>query len=112
MTRPIKPHKGDESGPRSERFHGGLLTPKEKALLDEVLEDFGGSLSDWIMAVAQQCSRSLVYYSYQLPNGKWQAIASTDSIIEAVENCEFHAEGRPWVIADSSATIFELLHGA
>jgi len=112
MTRPIKPHKGDESGPRSKRFHGGLLTPAQKAKLDEILSDFPGSFSDLVIRWMNQESRSLVYYSYQLPDGNWQTIAASESLIEAVENCEFHAQGRPWVIADSSATIFELLHGA
>lgn len=39
----IRPHQGDDSA-RNQRFHGGLLTPKEKALLDEMLENFGGAL--------------------------------------------------------------------
>lgn len=112
MKKKIRPHKGDVSGSRSEWLPGGMITPAQKKKLGEIMDDFTGSFADWVLRAMEQDSRSLVYYSYQLPNGQWQAIASTDSTIEAVENCEFHAQGRPWVIADSSATVFELLNGA
>jgi hypothetical protein len=50
----------------------------------------------------------MTYGTYQLPAGIWQTVASFDDATEAEETMEFHAQGRPWLTADSPEALAEL----
>jgi len=49
----------------------------------------------------------MIFATYELPNGNWQATATFDNRAEAEEAMKFHAQGRRYIIADSEAELEE-----
>lgn len=47
----------------------------------------------------------MIYGTYQLPDGTWQAVASFQDADEARQTLEFHAAGREWKMAKSLARL-------
>lgn len=41
---------------------------------------------------------SIFFGSYEMPDGYWQSVLSSDDEQELIENVTYHAQGRPWFV--------------
>jgi hypothetical protein len=52
----------------------------------------------------------VIYGTYQLPDGSWQSVAAFENADEARESLEFHANGRPWRMAEDHESLRKLVN--
>ena len=74
------------------------LNQETQNKLEAHLKQIGLNLEEWVNSMLD-IDRKQWYYTYELPSGQMQFTALAISLGEAVENAQYHSEGRKIAIS-------------